>query len=237
MPAPLKLEAPEALPDHLRSELARHAASFQRERFLEGAFRTNPVVKEIADRLDQFLATQRIRAYHCTREPEAGYFESNGLRLTDVASHQAWFMGRFGDQFTPEQKARLTSAWHDYFVRQRQAEHRNGLLWACLSRSLVLDEGCDPFFQYLGGEAISMVVDAHPDLAGVLGTLGRPVIVELAVDGANLHAGHPMSYAVLSLYHRSVRADAHLYFSEARWSRPVPPEDVLCVTPRGQFAP
>lgn len=235
MSAALKLESPEALPTEFRRALAPYAGHFQETGFLEHVLRHQPV-KSVAQELDQFLATQRIHAYHCTKEPEAGYFEQHGLRLTDVANHQAWFLEHFGHRFTADQVRWLREAWQQYFVRERQAELRNGLLFACLSRSLVANGGCDDFFQYFGGEAISMVAGVNPGVDQVLEAIGRPVVVEVALDGAALTARYPMSYAVLSSYHKQLRPDAAPYESEASWKGPVSAADVLQVTPRQDFA-
>lgn len=230
MSGALKLESPEALPSGLREALKQHQDLFLANAFVERVLE-HPDVRAIGKELEAFLATQRIHAYHCTKEPEPEYFKANGLRLTEVAGHQAWFLERFGTRFTETQRQWLQSAWHQYFVEQGQAKLRNGRLWACLSRSLVSDDGCEPFFRYFGGEAISMVAGAHPAVAAILETIGRPVVVEIAVHGGQLKASYPMSYAVLSTYHRQLRADARPFESEARWPHPVPPSDVLAVTP------
>jgi hypothetical protein len=236
MPAALKLESPDALPPGLRAALARHQGVFLANAFVEGALE-HPDVRAIGEELESFLATQRIHAYHCTKEPEPGYFRGNGLRLTEVAAHQAWFLEHFGARFTETQRQWLHSAWHQYFVKHGQAKLRNGLLWACLSRSLVCDDGCQPFFRYFGGEAISMVADAHPEVLAILESIGRPVVVEIAVGGGRVKASYPMSYAVLSHYHRELRADARAFASEARWPHPVAPSDILAVTPLELFTP
>jgi hypothetical protein len=236
MIAALKLEAPEALPSDLRAALVPHRDVFLANRFVDQVLEDRDV-RAIGEELESFLAAQPIYAYHCTKEPEPGYFAANGLRLTDVEAHQAWFLERFGGRFTDTQRDWLRSAWHDYFVKQGQAKLRNNLIWACLTRSLVRDDGCEPFFDYFGGEAVSMVADARPDIASILKSIGRPVVVEVAVHGGRLRAGHPMSYAVLSRFHHALRGDAWLFESAAHWPQPVPPLDVLAVTPLEEFTP
>lgn len=230
----LKLEALEAIPEALRAALARQDNAFREHSFLENLLEHNEV-RAIARDLEVALSDRRIHAYHCSKEPWPGYYQAHGLRLTDVAEHQQWFLTNFSDRFSPAQLARLKSLWHQYFVLEGQAMLRNGRLYACLSRSLVTDDGCSDFFEYFGGEAVSMVADADAEIAAVLSKIGNPVVVEIAVDGDLLKAGHPMSYAVLSQHHRRLRPDAYEYKSEANWKREVPPGDVLKVTPLSAF--
>jgi hypothetical protein len=236
MPAALKLESPDALPAELRVALARYTDVFLANTFIDRVLE-NAAIRAIGEELERFLAAQHIHAYHCTKEPDPGYFQASGLRLTEVAVHQAWFLEQFGPRFTEAQRQWLQTAWDQYFVKEGQAKLRNGLLWACLSRSLVADEGCEPFFEYLGGEAISMVADANRGVASVLRAIGRPVVVEVAVLGGRLKASYPMSYSVLSQYHVGLRADARLFESEARWRHAVSPSDILAVTPLERFNP
>ncbi len=230
----LQLESSEAMPSEIRARLAAHRQLFLSNGSIEAVLEDH-AMRQIAQDLEVFLGRQRIRAYHCTKEPEAGYFEAHGLRPTEVAHHQAWFLERFGHSFTPEQRCWLEAAWHDYFINEGQAKLRNGLIWACLTRRLVIEDGCESFFKYFGGEAISMVADADPEIAAILESIGRPVVVELAVEGSTLRAGYPMSLAVLSRHHRQLRPDARFFDSEGRWSVPVLPADIIKVTALDEF--
>lgn len=236
MPIVLKLESPEALPSKLRAALIQHRDVFLAKAFVEQVLE-DPNIRAIGEELERFLASQRIYAYHCTKEPTPGYFKSSGLRLTQVDVHQEWFLDRFGANFTESQRQWLKSAWHRYFVKEGQGKPRNGFLWACLSRSMVPEDGCKSFFQYFGGEAISKVAHRNAPVAAILESIGQPVVVEFAVDGAHLTAMYPMSYSVLSQYHRQLRADARICVSEAHFPHPVPPSDILAVTPLKLFTP
>lgn len=231
----LRLEATQAIPAELLGRLESSRHLFERERFVENILR-EPVIADAVEELERYLALQWIHAYHCTKERHPGFFQSSGLRPTDVAQHQQEFLRDFGYLFTTDEVACLVSQWHDYFVREGQASLRQGRIWACLSRSLVKGPGTKDFVRLYGGEAVSMPFDSHPTIAPKLEQIGRPVVVEVAVLGGNLKAMYPMSTALLSQHHQTIRGDAHPFKSEAVWRQPVPPGDVIAVTPLSDFS-
>ena len=114
---------------------------------------------------------------------------------------------------------------------------RNGHIWACLSRSLVKTSGTETFFRFFGGESIFMPLIKYSSIASKLESIGRPVVVEVALPGNVLKAEYEMSLAVLSRHHATIRPNAHPYESEARLRQAVPPEDILRVTLLSQFQP
>lgn len=224
-----------SIPGELRVRLAELSPLFLSNRFVENLL-SNPELESLAGKLEEYLQGHWIRGYHCTKEPSDGYFCAQGLRLTDAARHQAEFVVKFGGLFTDSELAEMRAAWHKYFVKERQGVLRNGQLWACLTRNLILDDcGIEYFFSLYGGEAISMPFDNHPSITPKLASIGKPVVVEVAVPGNALRACHPMSTTILSRYHQTVREDAHLFEAEAMWRTPVAPEHVLSVTPLDSF--
>lgn len=231
----LRIDDLASIPAEFSARLSHLHPVFASNPFVENLLST-PELARLAAELDGHLQNNWIRGYHCTREPSEGYFHAQGLRVTDVAQHQAEFVAKFGYRFTSAELAEMAAAWHSYFVKERQAELRNGQIWACLTRNLILeDRGVDLFFALYGGEAISMPFDDHPTITSKLASIGSPVVVEVAVPGNALRAGYPMSTALLSRYHQTVRQDAHIFESEAMWRAPVAPEHVLSVTPLDLF--
>ncbi|RZU02170.1 hypothetical protein [Rivibacter subsaxonicus] len=233
---PLRLESPDALPAGLASRLVAHRALFRMHEFLDSVLE-HTAVRAIADELEAHLSQQRIHGYHSTKEPVPGFFVARGLRPTDVETHQAEFLAAFGDRFTETELAEMKVAWHEYFVQGGQRRHRNGLVWACLSRSLAKTSGTETFYRYFGGEAVFMPLKNDSSVAAKLEAIGQPVVVEVSLPGAVLEAQHPMAMAVLSHYHRTIRPDAHLYESEARLRQAVPAADVIRVTQLHEFQP
>ncbi|MFC3110368.1 hypothetical protein ACFQAT_05040 [Undibacterium arcticum] len=236
MSPPLRLDSSDALPAAFVARLARHRHLFQDHEFLDTVPESRSV-RSIADDLEAYLKQQRIHGYHCTKEPSPGFFETRGLRPTNVQAHQAEFLSMFGDQFTADEVTEMKAAWEDYFERHGQRRLRDGFVWACLSRSLVKTSGTETFFRFFGGESIFMPLKQDLSIASKLETIGRAVVVEVALPGDVLKAGYEMSLAVLSRHHATIRPDAYPYESEARLRQMVPPTDIICVTPLSEFQP
>ncbi len=232
----LHLESPEALPHHLRHRLTPYAAALASTTYWESA-RNSTDLRAIEAELESHLREQTIQAYHCTRVPKPGFFQRNGLRLTDLKAHQDEFLATQGHRFTEAEKADIRAAWQDYFHKgPRPGAGRNGVIWACMSRPLVVSDGTAPFFEYFGGEAVYWPLRGLPTVAAKLRTIGRPVVVEFAVAGKDFETYQPLAWNVLSQYHQSVNPGASLHLIEARVCRPVMPAEVIRVTPREQFA-
>ncbi|WP_454730872.1 MULTISPECIES: hypothetical protein [Cupriavidus] len=234
MSLPLRLDSVAALPAEFVARLAEHRQLFEQREFLDAVLESRSV-RAIADELEVYLKQQRIHGYHCTKEPSPGFFEAHGLRPTDVAAHQAEFLATFRDHFTAMEIADIMAAWETYFEHHGQRSVRDGLVWACLSRSLIKTKGTETFFRFFGGEAIFMPLKQHLTIAPKLEAIGRPVVVEVALPGDALRAAYAMSRAVLSHYHATVHPDAHLYESEACLRQLIPSSDVIGVTPLGEF--
>jgi hypothetical protein len=236
MPLPLRLESSAALSAEFVIQLAGHRPLFQQHQSLETILQ-NRSVRTIADNLEVYLKQQRLHGYHCTKEPRFGFFETHGLRTTNVQAHQAEFLAKFGNRFDAHEVVYMKAAWADYFEREGQRKLRDGFVWACLSRSQIKNSGTETFFRFFGGESIFMPLQNNPSIMSKLEAIGRPVVVEVALPGSDLNACYKMSLAVLSHYHATIRPDAHPYESEAHLPQPVPPADIICVTPLNQFQP
>ncbi|WP_293500737.1 hypothetical protein [Roseateles sp.] len=232
-PHSVQLEDPAAIPAGLLKELASHEGLFRSTRDTEGLVRGGPLAA-IADALTTHLRGQRIRDYHCTRELEPGYFATHGLRLTAVDHHQADVLERCGHIFTVEEQAYMRRQWAEYFD-PGQRRSREGKVWACLTRALVLSAGARPFFEAFGGEAIYMPLAENSSAAKKLAVLGRPVVVEVALPGNRLRSFCDAAWCVLNYHHRRINPDAHAMESEGYVCDEVPPSDVLDVVPLKDF--
>ena len=230
----LKLESPCALPDVLRVRLKPHHRLFQKFEYLDDVLK-NICVCAIAEELSAHLQGQPIHAYHCTKEPFSGFFETRGLRLTDVAAHQKEFLDFFGSTFTSDETEEMRTAWHHHFVEGRQLSNRNGLVWLCISRPLVKSQGAAVFFKFMGGESIFKPLTKHPTIASKLQSLGRAVVVEAVISGGEIKYPHGLAKYVLSVYHSSINPDAFVYQAESCIRVPVLPSAIVCVTPSHQF--
>jgi hypothetical protein len=230
---PLRLEDPETIPLALRDALAAHGSLMHSEVRTESLVQGGPLAG-IASALADHLHRQTIIGYHCTREPEPGYFATHGLRATNLAEHQDEFLRRLGHHFTFEELAYMRKQWHSYF-NESQKRSREGRVWACLTRALAVSTGTEPFFAAYGGEAIHMPLADDSSAKQKLAALGQPVIVEVALPGDRIRTFCEMAYCALSYYHRRVNPASHLMESEAYLLDGIRPLDVLSVVPLAEF--
>lgn len=228
----LKLDSLHALPDALKARLLERRSVFEASPDLDDAL-SDPVVRTIDSELERHLRTQQVVAYHCTREPEPGYFQQQGLHTLSLKGHQAWFLDTYGHQFTPEERTRMESAWAGYFVG-KQATERQGTLWFCLTTNTVRF-GTDAFFKYCGGEAINKPLQSDPEILTKLQSIGRPVVVECSVAGADFAQFQHIARPLLHSFHRTIRHDAIDRHLEGRIHGSIAPCDVLTVHPASTF--
>jgi hypothetical protein len=75
---PLRLESSSALPPALRCRLMKFSSLFRKHEYLDAVLE-NREIRALADELETHLIGQRIHAYHCSKEPDTGFFERQGL--------------------------------------------------------------------------------------------------------------------------------------------------------------
>lgn len=230
---PAKLEERAAIPLALQGVLEGHESLLRSESSTESLLRGGPLTA-IADALAEHLSNRRIHGYHCTREPEPGYFAARGLRATNLVEHQEDFLQRFGNRFTADEIAYMRKQWGGYFD-EGQRLSREGRIWACLTRALVLSHGAEPLFEAYGGEAIYMPLADDSSAKKKLAKLGQPVVVEVALPGDQIQTYSEMAWCALNYYHRGINPSVHPIESEACFRGSVPPADVLSVVPLSQF--
>lgn len=233
MKSTLNLESVCSIPPDYALQLDAYRAYFLEHEFLDDVLK-HPSIGRLAQQLEGYLKQQLIEGYHCTKEPTPGYFEANGLRVTDLIAHQAEFLQNFHQEFSSSEIKIMKSAWSEHFL-PNQVAGRNGLVWMVLSRSRVKTSGTKTFFRYFGGESVFKPLLRHNEISEKLEKIGRAVVVEVAVPGHLLTAHYDMSKCVLSNFHKSIRGDAYLYNSEASSKLEVPPAAVIKVTPLSEF--
>jgi hypothetical protein len=225
---PIRLDNIASLPAKFLSQLQPLDAVFKAHEHIDSVA-ADPRIRPLVAEIDCYLRQLPVRAYHCTREPEPGYFAQEGLRLTDVEAHQKEFLSAFGCQFTSTERQYMQTAWRNYFEGTGQMRGRNGRLWFCLTAETALSDGTEVFFKHFGGEAVFMPLKEHPTIAAKLGTIGSPVIVEV-----KLLPGAPSKYTsfalpLLSAYHLTRRPDASPWLSETFIQQPIAPKDILSI--------
>ena len=224
----VRLDDAGGIPVRFSARLKALEPSFRRHEHLDTVLE-DVRAREVRDELEEHLRQVPLHGFHCCREPAAGYFQANGLRLTGLASHQAEFLRNWGHLFTAQERADIESAWAAHFVGRAQTEGRNGKIWFCLTEATARSPGTEVFFKHFGGEAVFMPLKRHPTVAAKLGQIGRPVIVEARLEPGTL-ARLPLAEALLSAHHQTVRPSARIREAETYVCSPVSPRDVLAVT-------
>jgi hypothetical protein len=225
---PVRLDDVAALPAAFVARLKPLQPLFREYEYID-SLAQDARARQLYYDLEDHLRTQAVRGYHCTREPATDYFSTHGLRLTDIASHQAEFLETWGHVFTDREKDDMRRAWAEYFVGTGQERARNGMLWFCLTEGTARSDGARVFLDQFGGEAVFMPLKDHPTIAPKLRQIGRPVIVEARLQPGTT-APLRLALPLLSAYHRTIRPDAHVWEAETNVRQPVPPADVLAVT-------
>ena len=234
MPSRICLDSLDSLPADLSNRLKNYRAAFQKTPCLEEVLR-DANIGEIANELESHLKQQRILGYHCTREPFAGFYQELGLRLTNVRHHQTEFLDSFCNWFSPKEITQIEEAWLKYFDKEEKRNDRENQIWACLTRPNPPHDGTENLFQYFGGEVIFMPLMKMLVILDKLTKIGCPVIVEIELPANELHINGPVSHALLSCYHRTIRPDVYLSESEACFWQSVPLSKIIQVTTLNKF--
>ena len=129
----------------------------------------------------------------------------------------------------------IEEAWLKYFDGEGKRNDRENQIWVCLTRPNPPHDGTENLFQYFGGEVIYMPLMKMPVILDKLTKIGCPVIVEIELPANELHINGPMSHAVLSRYHRTIRPDIYLSESEACFRQSLPPSKIIRVTTLSQL--
>ncbi len=111
------------------------------------------------------------------------------------------------------------------------------MLWFCLSNADVLSDGTERFFQYLGGEAIYMPLSRYEKLCAKLKSLGRAVVVEVALSPPELSVFSDVPFAIVSLSraHCRMNPGASRLSREGHMRRGISPAEILEVVPLEAF--
>jgi hypothetical protein len=221
-------------PEIMKRAMARREL-LQAVPFTDEVYRLKPF-RSVLEDLEAHIRTQRIVGYHCTKEPEPGFFEALGLRTLDRISHQAKFLNDHGWRFTDQEMKEIHHAWESYFSGQQEVS-RNGKIWFCLAPHQVVDGGADNLLIYFGGEAVYMPFRDGTPIAQKLSTIGNSVVVEAAIvpDDLTTFTNNALAKNSLHVLHWTLNPEVSLSGFEGFVSRAILPEEILQVTPMDSF--
>lgn len=231
----IRLDRISDIPAKLLNELSSYSELLRCKNYMEELIEHQPI-KNIATQLEQFVMENNVLGYHCTKEPESGFFIKNGLRVLERKTHQEEFLEKFGGRFSPEQIEQIKLAWNSYFDKM-QDNGRNGKIWFCMSPYLVIEDGTEYFFEYFGGEAIYMPIADIPFIDDMLRKIGNPVVVEVRLVPNELRKFHDLGFSLdlLSHYHKTVNPEAYIHSLEGKITRNILSNEVVRVYEKNQF--
>jgi len=181
----------------------------------------------------------KIHAYHCTKQPHAGYFEEQGLRTLSIEQHHQEFDEMIATKATPSLRKRFQSI-HADFRRDQQIPYREGLLWFCLSKCLIDEGGTWRFFKYFGGEAVYWpVIENDAECEEFLESLGEPVVVEVVVPAKDfvVFPDFAFSRALISQWATQFNQNFQVDMLEGHLKRDVHPQEIVGVHRAEVFCP
>jgi len=232
---PLLLQDINAIPRNILSLLDKHRNVFEAAISVESLCDEDPI-RPIAVKLHQYIYSNSVLAYHCTKEPKPGFYKSHGLRTLDRVAHQREFIKQYGHIFTEEELSIIEDAWKSYFD-PCQDNSRNRRIAFCFTPHLVINNGTGVFFRYFGGEAIFMPLKRHGSIMAKLERIGEPVVVVFPyqLDTSEQFTRFSVATTMLSHYHKTVRPDAMVMSKQGFRMSAVPRDEIISVMSRTEF--
>lgn len=125
----------------------------------------------------------RLKAYHCTRAIEKDIL-SSGLVCFDLDNRLRYLKEKLLDYGLPQE---LVDSYETAVRRDISGSNltfRKGQVWFCLNEEL-LNDGCEKFFRYFGGEATYRIANYYTeyiDVKEALKNIGQPLVVTASIE-------------------------------------------------------
>lgn len=232
----IRLERDDWWPDELKTAVLKEIAT-KPDLCIEDAISSEfGPIYDVALELEYFVRRNQLLVYHCTKEPHSGFFKENGLRCLNIQQHRKEFMVNHGHIFTDDEREWILSRWNMEFYRNQESA-RNDTIWFCFTPQPVLGSGAKLLLALFGGEAIYFPLLESPDIAFKLSTIGKPVIVEVAVTPDSLRTSYSMPFAMTTMTIFGNRHNSQIYkcICEGRVNRNIFPEQITRVVPKEVF--
>lgn len=194
-------------------------------------------IRHLCRKVDQYAETSSVAGYHCTKAINPDRYREQGLRVLEMDQHHKEVLSDLRDiqALDGALVARIEQVLTDFRVNHHG--RREGMLWFCLAEVLPLSDGCDRFFEYLGGEAIYWPFIGDEEVNSVLRRIGQPVVVKarLQFHALTIYREYALGRCMLSLCASRVNPQFNVEFAEGHVSGSVAPEDVLEVYDAVEF--
>ncbi|MDP2156101.1 MAG: hypothetical protein Q8K68_00130 [Nitrospirota bacterium] len=187
--------------------------------------------------VDEYVKSNGLSGYHCTKQAPTFSFALNGLRTLDFTTHHAEFRSMMREHPMVDEDlfrhidAKLTD-WQANHTGNREKK-----LWFCLTRTLVLDSETESFFKYFGGEAIYFAFLRDQRVAPLLESIGEPVIVEAKIDVSVLTVSRKWAFGRTLVSHFAAALNPNFFVEELEGyvSEDIPPQSVVAVHSHNDF--
>jgi len=230
----IKLNSTNQIPKTISKRLRRFDTLFSKVATVDNLLK-NSELHKIAEALDAICLKKGVIGYHFTRALREE-IEKSGLIPCDGRKRRQKFLLQHGSRFTEEQFDWIKKSWDNYFTPS-QSQPRNGRIWFNLTLDALKNAGADDLLAYFGGESIYMPLIDNAEIAAVLESIGQPLIVQCALEAEKLttYCEIPWGKIWLSTYHLIVNHDASQFDQDASQEQPVPPSQIVSISPRDNF--
>lgn len=197
----------------------------------------DPKLIEVFTDIDKYAAKVGLAGYHCTKQLANRPYVQTGLRILDFKLHHSEFRAIIRDHHAVDADL---YAYIDKRLSDWQANHtgkREGTLWFCLNRRLVLNAGTKSFFKYFGGEAIYFAFMDDPLVSPLLEELGDPVVVEARLAVSNLKGFRRFAFGrtLVSFFASTINPNFCIEGLEGYVSSDLAPDAILAVYPHAEY--
>ncbi|MBW8011862.1 MAG: hypothetical protein FVQ83_11595 [Chloroflexi bacterium] len=204
---PIKLNSITQIPNEIQGVLINYESVFAECEFMDAVLQYNDL-RRIAEDLNELCLQEDIIGYHFTNAIREN-IEARGLEVGLGTDRRRDFIARFGYRFSLDQCELIHQMWESYFDTS-QNEVRDGRIWFNLTLSALKNGGAKPLLNHFGGEIIYMPLIHNDEIAEVLRTIGRPLIVVCAIAPETLKSSFEIQWGKiwLSSYHLNINQDA-----------------------------
>ena len=234
----LILDDPATWPDHIIKRLQQEKVVqlLKQSNFIDDLVR-HPTLRPVLEEVEAYVEANPLTAYHCTKQLPERPFAATGLRVLNFGEHHDEIKNLLRNHrlVTPALFDKLTNNLD--FWKKNHTGIRENMLWFCVDRSLVFNEGTTSFFKFFGGEAVYFAMMDDSELGPILQRLGEPVVVEARIASRDLTVFQDFAFArsLVSHFAASVNPEFKIENREGFLSKGVKPIDVVAVHPYKNF--
>lgn len=140
-----------------------------------------PVKNKIKEELKKMLLGKNFKCFHCTRLLDKNEILQNGLKKLCIKELKTRVFRVLKHYLTDQQIKILIDSFDGY--NEGTFGSRENMIWFVSSQRLAKSKGCDPFYQYYGGEATRRILSEHENIfLPILSKIGSPMIIECELE-------------------------------------------------------